>query len=91
LPSDPNLGQYASVGVAFVTSIIALGMCFGLKWPTRDKSYLDFLSLARQQDQKEIPEDVLGTVFRGIKDHERPKPNEWILIMGGTLYSYFNL
>lgn len=84
LPRQVSPEQGASLGVAFVTSALALGSCFGL-------SFVDIMggpdlkTLLHNVDEEKIPEDVRYEALRSIDDHERALESDWVAIWGGML------
>ena len=85
LPADLSVNQGAAVGVAFVSSLIALGISLGFNFSdVRDAPQgPDLLSILEGVNREDVPEDVRSEVFDGIRQEERPQAGEWFAIWGG--------
>lgn len=84
MPQGYNAPQAASIGVAFVAAVLALGVCIGLVFPgTSSAPTLNLLEAARSQDENGVPEDVADEVFDAIDPWNRPHSGDWIMIYGG--------
>ncbi|CAD0085756.1 unnamed protein product [Aureobasidium mustum] len=77
--------QAASVGVAYVAAALALGVSLGLKlYGLPDQDELDLWQAVRQVPVNAIPADILAECLSGIDNAERPQPDDWIAIYGGS-------
>ncbi|KAL3440522.1 chaperonin 10-like protein [Aspergillus insuetus] len=85
IPASSCAHAAASVGVAFVAAILALGVSFGV----------DFSSIAQcpgpnlvdvlgNVDKGTIPADVRDECFASAEGIERPKKGDWIAIWGAS-------
>lgn len=85
LPAELPANTGAAIGVAFVSALLALGVSLGLDFAsiTGSSEGPDLLSLLRNLDKDQIPEDVREECFDGIKDAERPQKGDWLAIWGG--------
>ncbi|SPN99295.1 uncharacterized protein DNG_02331 [Cephalotrichum gorgonifer] len=80
---DPH--KAASLGVAFVTAALSLGVCLGIALPKQGKlPDLDLLSILQKQEEKDVPSDCYDAVFNPISPESRPHKGEWILIYGAS-------
>ena len=75
----------ASIGVAFVTAAIILGVCLGapfhdIKGPAAGP---DLLKILRSVPESTLPEDVRKESLEGISISERARVGEWIAVWGG--------
>lgn len=82
LPPALSYEEGSTLGVAFVAASLALGICMGVDF-TDVTDGPDLLSLVKAADPHIIPEDVRAETLRGIPEHERAKPGDWIAIWGG--------
>lgn len=83
LPSHITSEQGSATGVAFVTTLLALGICTGLDF-TSICDGPDLQSLVRQIDINLIPEDIRQECLDGLNPSERAKRGDWIAIWGGS-------
>ncbi|UNI22951.1 hypothetical protein JDV02_008794 [Purpureocillium takamizusanense] len=86
VPRGVSLDEGASIGVAFVTSALALGICLGV-----DFSHVlggpDLFRLVRGVDVAGIPDDVSRETLSSLDEHERAQPGDWLAIWGGSATS----
>lgn len=82
LPSALSYEEGSTLGVAFVAASLALGICMGVDF-NDVTSGPDLLKLAKAADPDSIPEDVRAETLRGIPEHERARPGDWIAVWGG--------
>lgn len=75
----------APLGVAFVASALALGICLGTDFaPINGRPRgPDLLKTVRALSRDSLPVDIHKACFDGIGEEERPKPGDWIAIWGG--------
>lgn len=82
VPRGVSLDEAASIGVAFVTSALALGICLGI-----DFSHVvegpDLFRLVRSVGAADIPGDVSRETLSSLDEHERAQPGDWLAIWGG--------
>jgi NADPH:quinone reductase-like Zn-dependent oxidoreductase len=89
IPSSIAPEKAASIGVAFVTAAIALGVCLGVRFPrSREPQLFDLLEIAKRQELKDIPEDIASDIIDSISPGNQPYSGDWILVMGGTLFEF---
>lgn len=82
LPSALSYEEGSTLGVAFVAASLALGICMGVDFNDVTNGP-DLLRLAKAADPDSIPEDVRAETLRGIPEHERARPGDWIAVWGG--------
>ena len=83
--------KLASIGVAFVTAALTLGVSFGVKLfqPSHSDRPLDLLEIVRSTPQDKLAEDVYDECF-SIGEEERLRRNQWLVIWGaGTTVGLF--
>lgn len=84
IPKGIDPYEAASLGVAFVTAALSLGICLGVVLPRQGKlPDLDLLATAQGLGPERVPSDCLDEVFSPIPRESRPRKGEWIMIYGG--------
>lgn len=84
IPKGIDPYEAASLGVAFVTAALSLGICLGVTLPKQGKlPDLDLLKTAQSLGQERVPSDCYDEVFVPIPQESRPRRGEWVLIYGG--------
>ena len=88
IPPNESVHDAASLGVAFVASVLALGVSLGLDYSQIEKipgpNFVDILEHIGQNDST-IPVDIRGECFKTREERERLKKGDWVAIWGGTL------
>jgi hypothetical protein len=85
IPSSTSIHASASLGVAFVASVLALGVSFGLDFSVLSKSPGPNLPrIIDQLERNTIPADIQDECF--VSESERPKRGDWVAIWGGKKY-----
>ncbi|KAL2814122.1 chaperonin 10-like protein [Aspergillus granulosus] len=85
IPSGSSPHASASVGVAFVAAILALGVSFGLDLGVISECPGPNLpELLGKVDINTIPSDVRNECFASRETVERPKAKDWIAIWGAS-------
>jgi NADPH:quinone reductase-like Zn-dependent oxidoreductase len=79
----------APLGVAFVAAALALGICMGVDFSAPGGSPNavrgpNLLHILRSLSRTALSEDIRSECFDGIKDDERAKSGDWIVIWGGS-------
>ncbi|RMD39606.1 hypothetical protein DV735_g5529, partial [Chaetothyriales sp. CBS 134920] len=79
-------GILPSIGVAFVSAALALGVCIGLDFSKTvgDSQGPDLFSIVRSLDRTSISEDIRQECFDSITESERIRPGDWIAIWGAS-------
>ncbi|KAK8146814.1 hypothetical protein G3M48_002543 [Beauveria asiatica] len=88
LPRQLSPDQGAALGVAFVTSALALGSCFGLSF-SDVAGGPDLKSVIGDVGEDRIPHDVRYEALRSMQDHERALEGDWVAIWGGSATSAY--
>jgi hypothetical protein len=85
IPTNTTRNSIAGLGVAFIASVLALGVCLGVDFNKVEEGAPgpDLRSILRSVDESKIPKDVRGEALEGIADEETPKKGDWIAIWGG--------
>ncbi|KAJ5363680.1 uncharacterized protein N7496_009393 [Penicillium cataractarum] len=83
IPSSTSIHASASLGVAFVASVLALGVSFGLDFSVLSKSPGPNLpQIISQLDRNDIPADIQDECF--ASESERPQRGDWVAIWGAS-------
>ncbi|KAJ5273222.1 hypothetical protein N7478_008347 [Penicillium angulare] len=84
IPSSTSIHASASLGVAFVAAVLALGVSFGLDFSRFTKSPgPNLVEIVNKLDKKDIPADIHDELFVG-SESDRPQPGDWIAIWGAS-------
>lgn len=84
IPDTHSAHAAASVGVAFVASVLALGVSLGVDFRKIQQCPGPSLPEVLKDVNKElIPGDVRNECFASREEVERPKKGDWIAIWGG--------
>lgn len=85
VPTNLSAQTGAAIGVAFVSAVLALGICLGINFAETIKTpYGPNLSqILKQVGRDKIPEDVRIECFDNIPSEERPQQGDWVAIWGG--------
>lgn len=82
MPPHLSAEAGATLGVAFVASALALGVCLGVDF-SGILDGPDLLGLVRSADAAQVPEDTRREALAMLDAHERPRPGDWLAIWGG--------
>lgn len=85
LPSHVTHEQGSTLGVAFVTAALALGVCMGVDFSSIS-SGPDLYTLSRSLESS-IPADVKAETLDSIDDVERAQDGDWLVIWGASATS----
>ena len=84
IPSSSTPREAVSLGVAFVASVLSLGVSLGLDFSTIDAlPGPDLIKKLHEVDQNEIPVDVRPECFAAAGEQDRIKRGDWLAIWGG--------
>lgn len=85
VPKKLSTHRAASIGVAFVSAALSLGICLGINFSETENGPKGphLLRILQELDQGVIPQDVRAECFDGIKSAESPKVGDWFAIWGG--------
>lgn len=85
IPFSTSIHASASLGVAFVASVLALGISFGLDFSTLPISPGPNLpQIINELNRNDIPADIRDECF--ASESGRPQRGDWIAIWGGNIY-----
>lgn len=85
VPTNLSIHRAASIGVAFVSAVLSLGICLGVNFSETEKGPKgpNLLRILQEVDREVIPQDVRAECFEGIQSAESPKVGDWLAIWGG--------
>lgn len=84
LPDSLSVTQGATLGVAYVAAVLALGVCFGVDF-SEVHDGPDLINLVRSKTEETLlPQDIQQECLEGIQTRERAKPGDWIAVWGGS-------
>lgn len=85
IPSSRCVYASASLGVAFVASVLALGVSFGIDFSkNRTGAGPDLARTIRGLSRDNIPADILDETFScTLPGADRAQPGDWLAIWGG--------
>jgi NADPH:quinone reductase-like Zn-dependent oxidoreductase len=86
IPSSTSIHASASVGVAFVAAVLALGVSFGLDFSLISQAPGPNLpNIIKRLDRTDIPTDIHEECFASLLDSEKPQRGDWVAIWGGKI------
>ena len=92
IPSSSTPMEAASLGVAFVASVLSLGVSLGLDFSTIDAlPGPDLIKKLHGVDEKEIPVDVRPECFAAAGEQDRIKRGDWVAIWGGMSLIFYEI
>lgn len=83
LPKTVSINSGSILGVAFVSAVLALGVCMGVNFDGIENGP-DLLSILRSIKSDLLPADVREECLRGISKNERAKAGDFLVIWGGS-------
>lgn len=86
LPPQVSVQEGATLGVAFVAAVLALGVSMGVDF-SNVLDGPDLLKLLRDIDPDRLPADIRAECIDGIQEHERANAGDWLAIWGGSAVS----
>ncbi|PYI03244.1 oxidoreductase [Aspergillus sclerotiicarbonarius CBS 121057] len=84
IPSSSDVHASASLGVAFVASVLALGVSLGLDFTRGRCPGPNLQDTVGQLDVDGIPQDIRGECFASSAERERLRRGDWIAIWGAS-------
>lgn len=84
IPPSRSIHASASLGVAFVASVLALGVSFRLDFSNTGCPGPNLAQIVRQLNPDDIPADIRGECHIESTNTDSPRPGDWIAIWGGT-------
>ncbi|KAF1960413.1 GroES-like protein [Byssothecium circinans] len=83
LPHKVSEESGSILGVAFVATALALGICMGVSFEDIDNGP-DLLKIVNNIDIERLPADIRKECLEGIKPDERAKKGDFLVIWGGS-------
>ncbi|KAI8933142.1 hypothetical protein NX059_009783 [Plenodomus lindquistii] len=83
LPTHISINSGSILGVAFVSAVLALGICMGISFEDVQNGP-DLLSVVKNIDPENLPKDIRQECLNGIAKTERAKVGDWLVIWGGS-------
>jgi hypothetical protein len=83
LPTVVSPQSGATLGVAFVAAVLALGICMGISFEDIE-SGPDLLKIVKQIDSERLPADIKQECLQGIANGDRAKRGDYLVIWGGS-------
>ncbi|RAK99605.1 zinc-binding alcohol dehydrogenase family protein [Aspergillus ibericus CBS 121593] len=84
IPSSSDVHASASLGVAFVASVLALGVSLGLDFRGSRCPGPDLQDVLEGLDVEGIPGDIRGECFASVAEGERLRRGDWVAIWGAS-------
>ena len=82
LPGHVSFEQGSTIGVAFVTAAVALGICLGVDFTAVDNGP-DLRQVVGGLNVDSLPKDVHKEIAQQIPSQDRPEAGDWFIIWGG--------
>ncbi|KAJ4123165.1 hypothetical protein NW768_009693 [Fusarium equiseti] len=83
LPGHVSFEQGSTIGVAFVTAAVALGICLGVDFTDVDNGP-DLRQVVEGLNVDSLPKDVHKEIAQQIPTQDRPEAGDWFVIWGGS-------
>ncbi|GKU22416.1 unnamed protein product [Fusarium langsethiae] len=83
LPGHVSFEQGSTIGVAFVTAAVALGICLGVDFTAVDNGP-DLRQVVDGLNVDSLPKDVHKEIAQQIPLQDRPEAGDWLVIWGGS-------
>ncbi|KAF5228041.1 hypothetical protein FAUST_11362 [Fusarium austroamericanum] len=83
LPGNVSFEQGSTIGVAFVTAAVALGICLGVDF-TAVNNGPDLQRVVDGLNVESLPKDVHKEIAQQIPSQDRPEAGDWFVIWGGS-------
>ncbi|CEI67787.1 hypothetical protein FVEN_g9592 [Fusarium venenatum] len=83
LPGHVPFEQGSTIGVAFVTAAVALGICLGVDFTVVDNGP-DVRQVVDGLNVESLPKDVHKEIVQQIPSQDRPEAGDWFIIWGGS-------
>lgn len=87
IPSGISTEQGATIGVAYVAAVLALGVSLGVDFSSVAGGP-NLFQLVRAEGSRNLPEDVRSECLDGVQSHERAVAGDWVAVWGGTLFHF---
>ncbi|EKJ71728.1 hypothetical protein FPSE_08174 [Fusarium pseudograminearum CS3096] len=83
LPGHVSFEQGSTIGVAFVTAAVALGICLGVDFTVVDNGP-EMRQVVDSLNVDSLPKDVHKEIAQQIPSQDRPEAGDWFVIWGGS-------
>ncbi|KAF2826643.1 GroES-like protein [Ophiobolus disseminans] len=83
LPKNISVESGSILGVAFVSAVLALGICMGLDFSSIEDGP-NLLNIVKNIDSEKLPTDIRQECLKGIGGVERAKKGDFLVIWGGS-------
>lgn len=83
LPHNISAESGSILGVAFVSAVLALGICMGVSFEDIDNGP-DLLKIVRSIDPERLPADIRKECLESISENDRAKAGDHLVIWGGS-------
>ncbi|KAH8845336.1 hypothetical protein MCOR27_007660 [Pyricularia oryzae] len=83
IPSGISTEQGATIGVAYVAAVLALGVSLGVDFSSVAGGP-NLFQLVRAEGSRNLPEDVRSECLDGVQSHERAVAGDWVAVWGGS-------
>ncbi|KAF9691466.1 hypothetical protein EKO04_010887 [Ascochyta lentis] len=83
LPHNVSAESGSILGVAFVSAVLALGICMGVSFEGIENGP-DLLKIVRSIDSQRLPVDIRKECIESISEDDRAKAGDYIIIWGGS-------
>jgi NADPH:quinone reductase-like Zn-dependent oxidoreductase len=83
LPHNVSAASGSILGVAFVSAVLALGICMGVSFEGVEDGP-DLLKIVRDIDPERLPADIRKECLNNITEADRAKAGDYLVIWGGS-------
>lgn len=83
LPQHISAESGSILGVAFVSAVLALGICMGVSFENVEDGP-DLLKIVRNIDSRRLPADIRKECLENISESDRAKAGDYLIIWGGS-------
>lgn len=83
LPHSVSAESGSILGVAFVSAVLALGICMGVSFEGVEDGP-DLLKIVRNIDPERLPTDIRKECLGNISEADRAKAEDYLIIWGGS-------
>ncbi|KAJ4314453.1 hypothetical protein N0V94_006446 [Neodidymelliopsis sp. IMI 364377] len=83
LPQNVSAESGSILGVAFVSAVLALGICMGVSFEGVENGP-DLLKIVRNIDSDRLPTDIRNECLESINEDDRARAGDYLVIWGGS-------
>lgn len=83
LPHNVSAESGSIMGVAFVSAVMALGICMGVSFESVEDGP-DLLKIVRNIDPERLPKDIRKECLENISETDRAKAGDYLVVWGGS-------